>query len=162
MVTRIPSTITEEGLENIFLGFGVLNMRLVINKGGFAGVRGLNYAYVTVAGNAEAVHAIEKLNMQPPLNLGVVLKPSEEEMLKIREQNLLNRAFYKPSEEEINKTRKQDLLDGALNSPHEKDSDLEMKMNGNMSKEEVLIDEKLVEVQSFNEINKTRKQDLLD
>jgi len=153
MVTRIPSTITEEGLENIFLGFGVLNMRLVINKGGFAGVRGLNYAYVTVAGNAEAVHAIEKLNMQPPLNLGVVLKPSEEEMLKIREQNLLDRAFYKPSEEEINKTRKQDLLDGALNSPHEKDSDSEMKMNGNMSKEEVLIDEKLVEVQSFNEIN---------
>ena len=48
MVTRIPSTVTEEGLENIFLGFNVLNMRLVINKGGFPGVRGF-YAHVTVA-----------------------------------------------------------------------------------------------------------------
>ena len=43
MVTRIPSTITEEGLANIFLAFNVLNLKLVINKGGFACVRGLNY-----------------------------------------------------------------------------------------------------------------------
>jgi len=148
LVTRIPSTITEEGLENIFLGFGVLNMRLVINKGGFAGVRGLNYAYVTVAGNAEAVHAIEKLNLQPPLNLGVVLKPSEEERLKIREQDLLDRAFCKPSEQEINKTRKQDLLDGVSNSP-----DVMDKNSINMSKGEALIDNKLEEVPSLNEIN---------
>jgi len=93
MVTRIPSTITEEGLANIFIDFNVLNLRLVINKGGFAGVRGLNYAYITVADNAEAVIAIEKLNMQPPLNLGVVYKPSEEERIKTREQDLLERAF---------------------------------------------------------------------
>ena len=37
--------------------------------------------------------AIEKLNMQPPLHLGVALKPSEEERLKTREQDLLNRAW---------------------------------------------------------------------
>jgi RNA recognition motif-containing protein len=94
MVTRIPSTITEEGVNNLFLECGtVLNFRLVINKGGFAGIRGLNYAYVTLATSDEATLAIEKLNMQPPLNLGVALKPSEEERLKTREQDLLNRAF---------------------------------------------------------------------
>ena len=93
MVTRIPSTVTEEGVTNLFLDFTVLNLRLIVNKGGFAGVRGLNYAYVTVASNDEAIQAIGKLNMQPPLNLGVAYKPSEETRVKLREQDLLDRAL---------------------------------------------------------------------
>jgi len=110
MVTRIPSTITEEGLENIFRDFHVLCQRLCVNKGGFAGVRGLNYAYVTLASNSEADLAIEKLNMQPPLNLGVRYKPSEEERVKAREQDLLNRAFpSNPLEEKRSKTTEQDV-----------------------------------------------------
>ena len=49
-------------------GTTVLNFKLVVNKGGFAGVRGLNYAYVTLASN-EADLVIENLNLQPPLHL---------------------------------------------------------------------------------------------
>jgi RNA recognition motif-containing protein len=108
MVSRIPSTITEEGVNNLFLECGtVLNLRLIVNKGGFAGIRGLNYAYVTLASSDEATLAIEKLNMQPPLNLGVALKPSEEERLKTREQDLLNRAFGSVNQEKVVVNRKE-------------------------------------------------------
>ena len=108
MVTRIPSTIIEEGVNNLFLECGtVLNLRLIVNKGGFAGIRGLNYAYVTLASSDEATLAIEKLNMQPPLNLGVALKPSEEERLKTREQDLLNRAFGSVNQEKLVVNRKE-------------------------------------------------------
>ena len=64
LVTRIPFSLTEEGLLNLLSKCGdvtVLNCKLVVNKGGFAGIRGLNYAYVTLAKD-EAVVVIEKLN----------------------------------------------------------------------------------------------------
>ena len=45
--------------------------------------------------------------MQPPLHLGVALKPSKEERLKTREQDLLNRAFGSVNQEKVVVSRKE-------------------------------------------------------
>ena len=103
-------------------GTTVLNLKLVDNKGGFDGVRGLNYAYVTLASYEPAV-VIEKLNMQSPLHLGVAYKPSEEERRKMREQQLLDMTLGSvKQEEDIHAENKDvDFDDSNNNGEHKKD-----------------------------------------
>ena len=92
LMTRIPATLNEEGMKNLLSDFSsVLNIRLVINKGGFAGVKGLNYAYITVSSKDAAASIISHFHMKPPLNLSVTYKPGEDERLRDREQELLDK-----------------------------------------------------------------------
>jgi len=101
LMTRIPATLNEEGMKNLLSAFSsVLNIRLVVNKGGFAGVKGLNYAYITVASKVTAVSIIDHFHMKPPFNLSVTYKPAVNEREKDREQELLDKILGNIGEKE--------------------------------------------------------------
>ena len=83
-VGKVPPSITETGLRNVFIRFGdLLEVRLIKNRSG-----DLNFGFVTFCKRMAAEEAIKEVSRRPPLDLVVNFKHNDRQKEEMREETV--------------------------------------------------------------------------